>query len=319
MPNKEKEHSMKLRLGRWILPVLFALIPLSAYAGGRPEIIQINSQFLDNVVNINVHWQSPNPVILLKVMAGKEQQEIKIDEHANKRNRLGFSGEATVTLNAEPRQGIDFITYVVYLQDDLKQISAQRSGKVKVPQAPAIAQPFPPQPPIQMGVQTGVQVGVQVGPPPGNLPGQPSGTTGGSWGPQGGSNIPQQTGSQVGGQPGDGASQTPGNITSTASTAMETSDAPPYLQNLKLNRLQGNTVSISIEAIDDKGLKEITFRIFDAAGNQVQNQTVSNLEKVWQGSSQAFQLSAGKYLAVVQAVDTAGNTSQEQSVTFDIN
>jgi hypothetical protein len=315
MHHKGKEVPMKLRFWRWILPVLFVLVPLSAYAGGRPEITEINSQFLDNVVNINVHWQSPNPVILLKVLAGKEQKEIKIDEYDNKRNRLGFSGEATVTLNAEPRQGIDFVTYVVYLEDDLKQISAQRSGKVKVPQPPAIAQPYPGSPPMQVGVQTGVQVGVQVGPPPGSLPGQPTGIPGG---PPTGDNIPQ-AGSQVSGQPGGDPAQTQSSTTSTASTVMENPDAPPSLQNFKLNRLQGNNISLSIEVIDDKGLKEITFRILNASGMQVQDQTLSNLEKVWQGSSQIFQLSAGKYIAVVQAVDTAGNTSQEQSVTFDIN
>jgi predicted phage tail protein len=113
-------------------------------------------------------------------------------------------------------------------------------------------------------------------------------------------------------------SQHPGGTIGEVLAVMERHDTPPYLQKLTINRYQGNNVSISTKAIDDKGLKEITFRIFDAAGTQVQDQTLSNLGKIWQGTSKTFQLSAGRYKAVGQAVDTAGNTSQEQSVTFEV-
>ncbi len=311
---------MKSQWWRWIAPPLFVLLPIFCHAGGKPEITQVNAQYLDNAVNINVHWQSPNPVVSLKVLAGKEQQEVKIDEYANKRNRRGYSGEATVVLNVEPRPEIAFISYVVYLQDDLNQKSEQRVGKVKVPTAYAGIQAGPP---VQVGVQTGVQVGVQVGTPPGP---QPPGTLEGSPQPLVGIDINQpgfQGGgqSQAGGQYGQGASASPpppGGTIGRVLSVMERHDTPPYLHNVQVNRFSGNNVSFSTKALDDKGLREITFRIFEATGNAVQDQTLNNLGKIWQGTSKPFQLPAGKYKVVVQAVDSSGNTSPERSATFEV-
>src|SRR4030042_5082340 len=108
---ERREMSMKSQWWRWIAPPLFVLLPIFCHAGGKPEITQVNAQYLDNAVNINVHWQSPNPVVSLKVLAGKEQQEVKIDEYANKRNRRGDSGEATGVLNVGRRPEIAFLSY----------------------------------------------------------------------------------------------------------------------------------------------------------------------------------------------------------------
>jgi hypothetical protein len=101
-------------------------------------------------------------------------------------------------------------------------------------------------------------------------------------------------------------------------SVMERHDTPPYLHELKVNRFEGNNVTISTKANDDKGLRQITFRILDAAGNQVQDQTLSNLGKIWQGTTKPFNLPPGKYKVIAQAVDTGGNTSEERTATFEV-
>ena len=108
---------MQPRLRHWISAVLWVLIPVGVYAASIKSVITcLDTQFLDNNVNINVHWESPNPVVLVKVLAGADQKEVKVDEYGNKRNPRGYTGEVTVVLNVQPRPGVDFINYVVYLE-----------------------------------------------------------------------------------------------------------------------------------------------------------------------------------------------------------
>ncbi len=153
----------------WIWLVPWLLTPLGTDAAQtKPVITSLDTQFLDNNVNINIHWQSENPVVLVKVLAGADQKEVKVDEYGNKRNPRGYTGEVTVVLNVQPRPGVDFINYVVYLEDDLQQKSEQMAGRAKVPTALAV------QTPGMSGVQVGVQVGVQASSTPGMQPGMPS-------------------------------------------------------------------------------------------------------------------------------------------------
>ena len=44
----------------------------------------------------------PNPVTFIRVIIGKEQKEVKVDEYDNKRNPDGYWGEATIVANAAP-------------------------------------------------------------------------------------------------------------------------------------------------------------------------------------------------------------------------
>ncbi len=378
---------MRPRIGYIILVVLWVLIPLEAGAASsrRPVITRLDTQFLDNNVNINVHWESPNPVVLVKLLVGPEQKEIKVDEYDNKRNPRGYSGEATVVLNVQPRPGLDFISYVIYLEDDLRQKSEQKSGRAKVPTT-LMAQPMPGMPSVQVGV--GVQVGVQSGSTPPGLPGAygpqygadpsqtgmqpgytdpqygtstgaatgyPTGTQPGYTDPQWGTSTGAATGyptdSQTGGYPGTpyGSSMGPqsgiqfgtssGGSTGgqTGTTAMinltpsqegttgtilgviSQVDVPPYFSDIKVNLFQGsNNVTISGKVIDDKGLREIVFRIFDPSGNKVQEQTITNQGRVWQGTTNPFTLSAGKYKVIASAVDLGGNSSKERTADFEI-
>ena len=420
---------MRPRLRYFIFAVLWVLIPLGAEAASsrKPVITRLDTQFLDNNVNINVHWDSPNPVVLVKLLVGPEQKEIKVDEYDNKRNPRGYTGEATVVLNVQPRPGLDFINYVIYVEDDLRQKSEQKSGRAKVPTT-LMAQPAPGMPSVQVGVQVGVQAGMSPGMPggygpqyggdpsqqgqpgyPGPQPGQPMGTPmgpstgyqtgqpgmdpgypggqpgqpmGQPVGPQAGyppgsqpgmqpgypSTQPGQpmgtpmgpsTGYQTGGQPGmqpgypstqpgqpmgpqagfqigtspggamGGQSSGPTGMVSlipsqegtggTILGAISQMDVPPYFSDIKVNLSQGsNNFTISGKVIDDKGLREIAFRIFDAAGNKVQEQMITNQGRIWQGTTNPFTLPAGRYRVIAQAVDLGGNSSKERTADFEI-
>ncbi len=471
---------MRPRFWLLICAALWVLIPPAAEAASsrRPVITRLDTQFLDNNVNINVHWDSPNPVVLIKLLVGPEQKEIKVDEYDNKRNPRGYTGEATVVLNVQPRPGLDFVNYVIYVEDDLRQKSEQRSGRAKVPTT-VMAQPVPGMPSVQVGVQVGVQPGMSPGMPgygpqqygdpsqqgmqpgygpqsgqpmgmpmgpatgyppsgqpgmdpsaqygqpmgtpipmgpssgyptggqpgmdpgyqstqpgqpmgtpipmgpssgyptggqpgmdpgyPGGQPGQtmgtPMGSSGGyqtgmqqgypgaqygqtmgattgyqsgtppgypstqygqSPGPQAGFQIGTSSGGAMGGQ----SSGPTGMISlvpsqeGTAGTilgALTQIDVPPYFSDLTVNLFQGsNNFTVSGKVIDDKGLREINFRIFDAAGNKVQEQMITNQGRVWQGTTNPFTLPAGKYRVIAQAVDLGGNSSKERTADFEI-
>ncbi len=333
---------MVLRVSRWILAVLWILIPLGSYAAqSRPVITRLDSQYLDNNVNINVHWESPNPVVLVRVLAGADQKEVKVDEYDNKRNPRGYTGQVTVVLNAEPGSGMDFISYVVYLEDDLRQRSEQMTGRARVPAAPTAQTTGAPG--VQAGV--GVQVGVQTSPAPSpgasaipqpemiksgmpgaqpgmdpNQPGMKSGSPGG----QAGAPMGPQPGVQIGTRQGLGPSgmiilaPATGTPADKFRAGINQIDIPPYFSEIRVNRFQGNNITISGKAIDDKGLREINFRIFNAAGEKVQEQSISNQGNIWQGTTNPFALSPGKYKVIAKAVDTGGNSSKERTAEFEI-
>jgi hypothetical protein len=109
-----------------------------------------------------------------------------------------------------------------------------------------------------------------------------------------------------------------GGTTGTILGMISQVDVPPYFSDIKVNLSQGNNVTISGSVIDDKGLREITFRIFDAAGNKVQEQTITNQGRVWQGTTNPFTLSPGRYRVIAQAVDLGGNSSKERTADFEI-
>ncbi|MEA3280352.1 MAG: hypothetical protein U9Q38_07115, partial [Thermodesulfobacteriota bacterium] len=94
---------------------------------------------------------------------------------------------------------------------------------------------------------------------------------------------------------------------------MERHDTPPVLKPLKTTNYGRKGFAVFTEAIDDKGLKEIKIRILDKSGQVVGEQTLSDLGKVWQGTSRTFSVKPGTYKVVAQAVDTGGNTSPERT------
>ena len=93
------------------------------------------ANFLESAVNLHVEWQSPNPVILVKISVVNKEMEIKVDPYDNKRNRDGYTGEVNVTLGLDrDRIPKEPFTYVIQLEDELRIKSPLVTGKVDVPQ-----------------------------------------------------------------------------------------------------------------------------------------------------------------------------------------
>ncbi|MCG2754103.1 MAG: hypothetical protein L6247_00790, partial [Desulfobacteraceae bacterium] len=111
-------------------------------------------------------------------------------------------------------------------------------------------------------------------------------------------------------------SQKPVGVIDKVLDVMARHDTPPNIKHLKVNKYGREGVSISSEAIDDKGLRNITIRILDQSGNIAGEEILVDLGKIWKGTSKTFALQPGAYKAVAQAVDTGGNTSKERSEQF---
>ncbi|MCG6533584.1 MAG: hypothetical protein L7F78_02610, partial [Syntrophales bacterium LBB04] len=105
---------------------------VNAYAK-KPEIVRHDAQYLDRAVKINLQWQSTEPIVSVKVAAGKEVKEIKIDPYSNKRNPAGYSGEEDVVLQTEPGFTQDSIPYSIQIEDEDGQKSNLVTGKAQIP------------------------------------------------------------------------------------------------------------------------------------------------------------------------------------------
>jgi hypothetical protein len=113
--------------------VILLFLGVGVYAKQKPEIVRCDAQYLDALVRISVQWQSPNPVVFIRAIIGKEQKEVKVDEYDNKRNPDGYWGEATIVTKTAPGITQDGIPYVIQIEDDLRQKSERVTGNVKPP------------------------------------------------------------------------------------------------------------------------------------------------------------------------------------------
>jgi hypothetical protein len=243
------------------------LFPVPACPGSKPDITQSSATYLDDMLSINVQWQSPNPVLMVKVYAGSEPREVEIDEYDNRRNPHGYYGETTVVVNLE--QGIErqFINYVIQLEDDLGQKSRQVVGKIQLTTTASAEEPAEEE----------------------SYTEEPAEDT----------EEPES-----------------GDIVDKLISAVERHDAAPYMNKIKVTRIRENKVSFTSKATDDKGLKHVVFRILNDGGTDLHRHVISDLGTVWQGTTRTFTLAGGTYKVVAQAIDTSGNTSQEQRATF---
>ena len=116
-----------------ILSIVSLIIFGTSQAAGKPDVTRHEAYFLESAVNVHIEWQSPNPVVLVKISVAGVEKEIKIDAYDNKRNRDGYAGEINVNLGLDriPRQPF---TYVIQLEDELRIKSPLVTGKVDVPQ-----------------------------------------------------------------------------------------------------------------------------------------------------------------------------------------
>ncbi|MEI6306105.1 MAG: hypothetical protein WCP33_04730, partial [Deltaproteobacteria bacterium] len=308
---------MSIHINWRSLLVLLAIMsfPYLSIAGGLPEVISHTAQYLERSISVNIKWQSENPVTKVKVIAGKGENEVAVDEYDNRRNPSGYSGEVSVVVPVDPALFQDSISYQIQLQDDLRQKSTLYSGNVVQPvvtgtavvMAPGIAPPPPP--PGMPGVQPqpGVAGVGMVVPPPVAIGAAPA-TGEDGWGKE---NIRAGKGQ---GQTGDGKSR---DIVDKLLAVAERFDTPPSLDVIKVNILGPENVSFTSKANDDKGLREIIFKVYDGTGNKVGEQKLSNLGKKWEGSTEPVKVTnGGAYRVVAQATDTGGNTSKEQTANF---
>jgi len=160
-----------------LLTLFFVLLAFNSLrAVGKPDVTSHEATFLGSAVNMHVEWQSPNPIVTVRISIANKQQDIKVDPYDNRRNPSGYAGEVNVTIGLDliPNQPFN---YVIQLEDELRMKSDLVTGKVKVPasqypqypqfpqypQQPGMIMPPPQQPGIQSFPQPGIQPGVQPG------------------------------------------------------------------------------------------------------------------------------------------------------------
>jgi len=100
---------------------------------------------------------------------------------------------------------------------------------------------------------------------------------------------------------------------------MERHDTPPVVNEIIINRSGKKNVSFTSQIMDDKGLGKISFKVFNAEGDLVKEQAITDLGNVWKGTTHTFALDSGTYRVVAQAIDSAGNTSPEKIQEFIIS
>jgi len=206
----------RLNFAAFVLLLLLFPFGIVAHAKEKPEIVRLDAEYLEMLVKINVHWQSPNLVTVIRAIVGKEQKELKVDEYDNRRNPDGYSGEAVIVVNAVPTPGRDGIPYVVQIEDDLRQKSEQVAGSVKTQTefAGAGAAPYPGAVGAGAGAwsASGAWSATGAGPPPGSWPAGGTGQGSGGWPASGGAQggawpAGSSTGQGSGGWPASGGAQ----------------------------------------------------------------------------------------------------------------
>ena len=274
------------------LAILLSTPVMYAFAAGKPEVTHQTIQYIDRALSINIQWQSENPVTRIRVTAGTGQKDIAIDEYDNRRNPYGYSGETSVVVPVDPTLYSESIPYQIQLEDDLRLRSEQYYGQARIP---SIAPPILAGPPGMPGT-------------PGMIPVLPSTQNDDNWGKD---NIRAGRGEM---RAQDGK---PSDVVDMMLKVVDRFDTPPSLEPIVVNVLGPENVTFTSRASDDKGLKEIAFRVYDGVGNKVGEQILNNLGKKWEGSTQPIAITIGGSLRVVaQAIDTAGNTSKEVTALF---
>ncbi|GEM_PF-1040999 len=259
--------------------LMLIVLSISAGAAEKPDIVHHTAQYLDRALHVTLQWQSVNPVTLVRVSAGREAKEVKVDEYDNRRVPGGYSGEVTVNIPVEATLNQKDLPYILQLEDDLRLKSELVTGKAPLPSSGSqFAQPY----------------------------GQPYGQPGAgneTWGQDHLKPTPKSQGGS-------------GDIIEKLVELKDKFDLAPSITQIKANVTGPNNVTFSMKANDDKQLREINIKIFDTQGNQVQTQQITGLGKVWEGTSQVFNISGGTYRATAQAVDMTGNTSKEVATSF---
>jgi hypothetical protein len=268
-----------LRLAIAVLIVLL-FSGINAHAK-KPAVTRHDGQYLDKAVKISVQWQSTEPIVSIKIAAGKGEKVIKVDPYSNKRNPDGYQGEEDIVLETEPAASQAAIPYSIQLEDEDGQRSNLVTGQVKIPAA------------------AGAATGVAAATPQED-----------QWGKE---KLAGTSGTSSAG----GTSGT-GDIVDKLRQVAQTLASPPVVHDLTVNNPGSNTVTFKTKATHSVGLQAVKFRVFSADNKQVDSQDIEAKGTVWEGTSKDFTLPAGKYFVIAQAVDAAGNTSPEKKTNFAI-
>ena len=121
-----------------LILTVFLLTGVNVYAK-KPEVTRHDAQYVDKQLSINLQWQSSESIVSIRIAAGKEIKEVKVDAFENKRNRSGYTGELNVVLQAEPAGSQDSIPYTIQLEDEDGQKSVIAAGKAAIPPSTAAA------------------------------------------------------------------------------------------------------------------------------------------------------------------------------------
>ena len=125
---------MKKKIGLYLSAILAVLCLTGIDAEAKkPEITRYDAHYLDTQVSVNLQWQSSEAVVLVRVAAGSEVKEIKIDPYDNKKTRSGYTGEVNVVLETDVFESQEVIPYTIQLEDEDGQKSNLVTGKVTIP------------------------------------------------------------------------------------------------------------------------------------------------------------------------------------------
>jgi hypothetical protein len=72
---------------------------------------------------------------MVKIFAGREQKEIKVDEYDNRRTRDGYSGEVSAIVELDPSFVDEALSFTIQVEDDTRLKSDEVRGKVQIVQA----------------------------------------------------------------------------------------------------------------------------------------------------------------------------------------
>ncbi|PJC74716.1 MAG: hypothetical protein CO013_03845, partial [Syntrophobacterales bacterium CG_4_8_14_3_um_filter_58_8] len=129
---------MKKKIGLYLSAILAVLCLTGIDAEAKkPEITRYDAQYLDTQVSVNLQWQSSEAVVLVRVAAGSEVKEIKIDPYDNKKTRSGYTGEVNAVLETGVLEDQESIPYTIQVEDEDGQKSNLVSGKVLIPRGRA--------------------------------------------------------------------------------------------------------------------------------------------------------------------------------------
>lgn len=288
------------------LTLLF-MAPGGTQAARKPVVVSHDETYVNKTVHFRVSWQAENPVVMVKIFAGREQKEIKIDEYDNKRTRDGYSGEVSAIVELDPSFMESSLAYVIQLEDDVRLKSDPVNGKIQIMKA---QDPYGGGGSSAMGMMQ----------PGGGMMQQ-----GGGMIQQGGGMLQQPLGGMMQ-QPMGGTMQPTGQmgtgsgveVLNQVAGVMAALDLPPNMGNIMITKVGLDGVNVGTRITDDKGLTGIAFKIYDNAGNLVQQDFVTPTGKLWEGSSKFFNLVNGNYKATIQATDSSGNTTPEKEEFFAI-